>query len=242
MTLEEAFPLLQSLRHEIKQHPFDGQFYFLDFCLRHLSRSKSEIFQDLFVLYELKEKKRGYFVEFGAGNGVDGSNTCMLERQYEWNGILAEPAKILHGELGKNRTSNIDIRCVWSRSGEELLFNQPPSPGLSTLDQFSKSDKWAEQRSGGEKYLVETVSLNDLLSQHQAPNCIDYMSIDTEGSEFEILSHFNFEKYDVRVITVEHNHTDSKNKIYSLLSSKGYVRKFESLSQFEDWYVKTYQP
>ncbi len=240
MTLEEAFSLLKSFRHEIKRHPYDGQFQFLDFCLRHLSRSKSEIFQDLFVLYELKERKRGYFVEFGAGNGVDGSNTCMLERLYEWNGILAEPAKILHGDLRKNRMSNIDIRCVWSRSGEKLLFNQPPSPGLSTLDQFSESDKWAKQRSGGEKYLVETLSLNDLLLEHHAPSCIDYMSIDTEGSEFEILSTFNFEKYDVRVITVEHNHTGSKNTIYSLLSSKGYLRKFEFLSQFDDWYVKYY--
>ena len=53
---------------------------------------KSQIGQDLFALYALDWKRSGYFVEFGATNGVDLSNTFLLEKDFAWTGILAEPA------------------------------------------------------------------------------------------------------------------------------------------------------
>ena len=63
------------------------------------------------------------------------------------------------------------------------------------------------------------------------------MSIDTEGSEFEILSAFNFEKYKFKVITCEHNFTSNGEKIFNFLTKKGYVRKYNNISKFDDWYV-----
>ena len=68
---------------------------------------------------------------------------------------------------------------------------------------------------------------------------IDYLSIDTEGSEFEILSNFDFETWKFAVITVEHNYTHDRERIYRLLSNYGYQRKFENLSAFDDWYINT---
>jgi hypothetical protein len=64
------------------------------------------------------------------------------------------------------------------------------------------------------------------------------MSIDTEGSEFDILRGFDFHKYDVRVMTVEHNYTPNRVKIFNLLSEKGFKRVFEEFSGVDDWYVK----
>ena len=61
--------------------------------------------------------------------------------------------------------------------------------------------------------------------------------MDTEGSEYEILSAFNFDKYKFRVITFEHNFTDNREKIFKLLTDKVYVRKNMDISRFDDWYV-----
>jgi hypothetical protein len=60
-------------------------------AIQHVSCSKSEIFQDIFVLTVAREKRNGLFVEFGAGDGVSSSNTHMLEKEFGWTGILAEP-------------------------------------------------------------------------------------------------------------------------------------------------------
>jgi hypothetical protein len=77
-----------------------------------------------------------------------------------------------------------------------------------------------------------------MLKKYNAPKQIDYLSIDTEGSEFEILNSFNFDLYDIKIITCEHNYTPMRKKIYSLLTKNGYDRKYSEYSQFDDWYVK----
>jgi FkbM family methyltransferase len=207
--------------------------------LKYLTKSKAEYRQDFFVLSELNFKHEGYFVEFGAANGHAGSNTYLLEKEFSWNGILCEPARIWHAELKRNRNVNIDTRCVWSQSGVTMDFNEVSlAPALSTLNPFSSSDYHSESRQKGVTYEVETISLNDLLSKYNAPTNIDYLSIDTEGSEFEILKTFDFSKYRFSCITVEHNHAPMHKNIYSLLTENGYARKYVEFSQFDDWYVK----
>ena len=207
-------------------------------ALKWIDRSHSQHMQDLFVLAECGFKTRGFFVEFGATDGVEISNSFLLEKEFAWNGILAEPARIWHNELRKNRLASIEMNCVWSTSGEILSFVQANRPVLSTLEQFSDSDSHAADRDDGDSYSVKTISLNDLLVKHQAPRKIDYLSIDTEGSEFEILSAFDFETYDVGIITVEHNHSIMREHLYDLLTKQGYRRKMENVSMCDDWYVK----
>jgi FkbM family methyltransferase len=202
-----------------------------------LKQSKSQIGQDLFVLSELGFKKGGFFVEFGASDGIKASNTYLLERKFEWRGILAEPARTWHEALKSNRCAQLSTKCVWSKSHSVLTFNEAKSPMLSTLESFSATDLWATQRKDGSRYEVETVSLLDLLMEHSAPREIDYLSIDTEGSEFEILSAFDFSKYRFSVITCEHNFTPAREAIRELLQRNGYMRKNVELSQFDDWYV-----
>ena len=64
---------------------------FLAYSFLNRHESKSQILQDLWVSYELGEKQDGFFVEFGATNGLANSNTWLLEKKYGWKGILAEP-------------------------------------------------------------------------------------------------------------------------------------------------------
>ena len=200
--------------------------------------SQAQLWQDLFVLHELGMKRDGFFVEFGATNGVSLSNTYLLEKQFGWKGILAEPAKCWQAALEKNRSAAMEKKCVWSKSGEVLMFNETEVAELSTINAFSDADSHSVIRTHGTNYQVETISLIDLLRQHRAPAMIDYLSIDTEGSEFEILSHFDFGEFRFKIITCEHNGTEAREKIFDLLTANGYVRKHPELSKFDDWYVR----
>ena len=82
--------------------------------------------------------------------------------------------------------------------------------------------------------------MNDLLDQHGAPTEIDYFSIDTEGSELEILKGLDFNRWRFKVITVEHGYASAKqNAIYDILTANGYTRVSTDLAQWDDWYVRT---
>jgi FkbM family methyltransferase len=206
--------------------------------LQYLQKSRSQLGQDLFVLSVLKFKKNGFFVEFGATNGNDLSNTYLLEKEFGWTGILAEPAKCWQNDLKKNRSAHIETNCVWRDSHTVLTFNEVEAPELSTISSFSDADLHKETRKRGKAYEVATISLNDLLLKYNSPKEIDYLSIDTEGSEFEILNNFDFSKYSFQVITCEHNYTPMREKIYTLLCRNGYTRVHQELSDFDDWYIK----
>jgi FkbM family methyltransferase len=205
--------------------------------LRALRHSKSQLGQDMFVLCELGFKTGGYFVEFGATNGVDKSNTYLLEKEFGWQGIVCEPARCWHKDLANNRNCNIATNCVWRESDLILTFNEVEYGELSTIESYSLSDNHRDLRKKGKTYNVDTISLEDMLVKYNAPREIDYLSIDTEGSEYEILSNFDFRKYKIRAITCEHNYSAQRDKIHSLLTENGYTRKYEEISEFDDWYL-----
>lgn len=109
---------------------------------------------------------------------------------------------------------------------------------LSTLSIFRA--KTAKREAGASTYAVEGISLLDLLQSNRVPEFIDYLSSDTEGSEFEIMKQFDFSKFQFAVITVEHNHNKiNRERLHALLTSKGYIRKYQTLSRWDDWYVKS---
>jgi FkbM family methyltransferase len=202
-----------------------------------LSNFRSQLGQDVFALSLLGPNKQGFFVEFGATNGIDLSNSYLLETCFGWNGILCEPAVGWKNDLIKNRTAVIDARCVFSESNLVLSFSETTVPELSALRGFGESDEHSGVRQPMRTYEVKTVSLLDLLKEHDAPPHIDLLSIDTEGSEFEILKAFDFSQYTFGAICVEHNYTISRDKVRELLVSNGYRQVFSELSDFDDWFV-----
>ena len=210
--------------------------------LRNLPFSHAQLRQDLFVLAVLGFPKAGYFVEFGAADGIRFSNTYLLEKQFGWTGVLAEPAKVWSQALRTNRSCHIDSRCVWSESGKHMSFLEAPEAELSTLEEFKSVDGHSDTRESGRVYSVETISLEDLLDHYSAPKVIDYLSIDTEGSELPILESLDFNKYQFKVITCEHNLTPAREDIRQLLESRGYRRVFTEVSRWDDWYVMSQIP
>ena len=216
--------------------PSGEDFLFLASALSRVQDSKAQLSQDLWVLYELGDKRKGFFVEFGAGDGKTLSNTYLLETKYDWRGVLAEPNPSFRDRLGARRAA-LCFDCVSDRTGDTVSFNLTADPHLSTLETFSSTDMHAEARRSGQRIELQTISLNDLLKRHKAPPVIDYLSIDTEGSEFLILKALDFSRWSFGLITVEHNFGPTRNDIRSLLEAHGYRRKFEHLTRFDDWYV-----
>lgn len=213
-------------------------FQFFRFAWPRLHESNAQLFQDLWALWETKNKRNGYFVEFGATDGVFLSNTYLLEKTMAWGGVVAEANPVFIPSLHKNRSCHVSDKCVFSSSHASIAFLPTARPEFSRIASIVPDDGH-EQR--GERLAtevcVQTISLNDLLIEARAPVDIDYMSVDTEGSELEILSAFDFDRWNVRLISVEHNHTSLREALNELLTARGYVRKWPELSAFEDWYV-----
>jgi FkbM family methyltransferase len=208
---------------------------FAQFVCTRMNDARAQVFQDLWVLFELEEQRGGYFVEFGASDAEHLSNTWLLEQRYGWTGILAEPNPVNHASL-RTRRAVLDTRCVYVTSGAELEFHATDDPVLSTLAQFSDADFHATTRRARHSITVQTVSLDDLLDEHQAPPTVDFLSIDTEGSEYDILSAYSFRRH-IRCMSVEHNFTPARETIDRLLRSKGYVQRFRYASNADSWYI-----
>jgi|694.fasta_scaffold39783_7 FkbM family methyltransferase len=203
------------------------------------SRSRSQLGQDLWVLEKLNWKQGGFFVEFGATDGVLLSNTWLLEKSFQWQGICAEPNPKFFEQLRRNRTCHLSSACVHRASGEKMRFVLADVYG--GLADYAKDDEHFAKRvayeENGEVMEVETISLMDLLDQYNAPRKIDYLSIDTEGSEFTILEGIDWERYRFSCITVEHNFAAQRQQISTLLLANGYV---QHEAQWDDWYFKPF--
>jgi len=222
------------------------KFIFLNHSIRNPNKlfkffpnSKSQIFQDMFVINELNFKRKGFFIEIGAANGKNLSNTYIFEKFFDWEGLVVEPARVWKEQLNINRQCKISYDCVAKESDLTIEFNETEKPEFSRI----KSDKnYIDsheylRKKNNKIYKVKTISINDLFIKYDIPKNIDYLSIDTEGSEFEILCKLDFDKYNISVITVEHNFTGNRKKIFDLLSKNNFKRVQIEFSNFDDWYV-----
>ena len=217
---------------------------FIKFIKVNKKKIRSQLYQDIFASFVVNDKFNKSYLEFGATNGIDLSNTYMLENEFSWSGSLAEPDQNWIDDLRKNRpNSNIISKCIWSTSGKKLNFFSSNTHVLSSLDDFKYSDinsmpgNTAARVKEGKNYQVETISLNDVIFNYFDGKTPSYISIDTEGSEFEILNSFDFTKYQPIIFTIEHNFTDLQKKIDDLMKKNNYLRIFRDLTLFDAWYV-----
>lgn len=198
--------------------------------------STSQLGQDLKVIEFYKNKTNGFFIEIGANDGIDLSNTYMLEKNYLWKGICCEPIPDKYKKLIINRPNSICCeKAIYNKSDLNVLFdianNDDVFSGISlNIDCYKKY-----VNKNKTTITVKTITLEDLLDNCNAPLFIDYMSLDTEGSEYEILKPFNFNKYIFGLIDVEHNFIEPKRtQIKNLLLSNGYIYLGEN--KWDDMY------
>lgn len=187
--------------------------------------STSQLGQDMAALKFYKNKREGYFLEIGASDGLNLSNTYLLEKTYGWKGICVEPIPAMFEKLVANRpNSHCCNNAVYNTTNETVTFDI--ANNYTLLSGISANiDKHAPAVNANKTTIsVTTITLNDLLEKYNAPTFIEYLSLDTEGSEYEILKSCDFKKYTFGLIDVEHNHVEPRrSQIKAFLLENGYV-------------------
>lgn len=199
-----------------------------------LQTTPSEFYQDVFCLIFNGGKRDGFFVEFGACDGKLISNTLTLET-LGWRGILVEPLPKWHDALRTNRSCIADTRCVWSRSGERLTLNEIADDAYAT-----QASVVPGARATTTAHEVDTVSLDDLLREHNAPRLIDFLSMDAEGAELDILNAFSFGyRFGFLAIEALHAEASSADALEHLMKDNGYRRILHDVSGYDHFYIPT---
>jgi hypothetical protein len=191
----------------------------------------------------LRGLRRGFFLDSGAGDGCDGSNTRLLEEAFGWSGICVEPNAKLFARLRTQRRCLCRQCCLYSRN-DTVRFLEGAQEFGGIVEAFEPANleraraAAARLRAPGSG-VVDRRALRplDLLLECRAPTVIDYWSLDTEGSELDILRAFPFDRFRVRVLTVEHNHGPVREDIRALLEPLGYSRA--ARLGIDDGYVLT---
>jgi FkbM family methyltransferase len=190
---------------------------------------QSQYNQDKFIHENFfPEKKGGVFVEIGAYDGKTFSNTYFFEKKLGWKGLCIEPNPQAFSRLKDARDAICIHGCISENPGTvKFLQLSGYCEMLSGIQ--NKYDPAHEKRietelksHGGAKQEIEVpaFTLNDLALEYKIDR-IDYLSIDTEGGEWDILNSINFDLLDIDVISIENNYGNFK--IREFLGSKGYV-------------------
>ena len=212
--------------------------------LKNKKNINSQLYQDMFAEFILNIDPKKTFLEFGATDGKHLSNSYTLENDFGWTGVLAEPDTQWHSNLNLNRTKCKKIYdCIWKKSDEKINFFSSEIGEFSTLEEFKYSDidtipdNTKARNKKGKIYQVNTISINDVIEKEFNNISPSYISVDTEGSELEILNSFNYSKYHPLVFTVEHNYTKLEKNIDELMLKNNYSRIFRKLTSFDAWYI-----
>ena len=183
--------------------------------------------QDEWVEQVYEGKRSGFFVDVGAYDGVQTSNTYFLEQKLGWVGICIEANDEVFKKLQSYRTSKNVCLAVTDYTGEcsfsETLITPNGKP-------------------------VRCDTLDNILTHNHCPEIINYMSLDIEGAEMDALKNFPFDKWRIGAITVEHNsYMDGpakKDALFELLSRNGFdrvVNDAKCLDPYPLWYMKPYE-
>ena len=209
-----------------------------------MNKNSSQLGQDLWILEKTDFKKNGFFVEAGSCDGILMSNTYLLEKKYSWNGICCEPARGFHKELRQNRDCNVCHLLLYEQSGLSKTFYESRAYG-GIPDYFYKEGESYKSltslKDTVSDYELKTISLNDMLDKFNAPKNIDYVSLDTEGSELDILRGFDFSKRNVLAWSVEHNTNDRSDQGAYLCSLIDIMRKHGYDYEHNKWDIYFYK-
>ncbi|MEO0461133.1 MAG: FkbM family methyltransferase [Myxococcota bacterium] len=204
---------------------------------RYLSDAESQLLQDLFCVIATQEKKDGFFIEVGVGDGRHISNTYMLEKRLGWRGILVEPNRSFKDSIERQRDAQLIEQAATSRTGDTIVFEEESEGVFSGLASFKRKN---DRSQSSKRYNVKSITLDKVLEESGAPRQIDYLSIDTEGSELDILAGLSIDRYEIGCLSIEHNYVSrTLRELDLLLCPSGYTRVLSEVSEFDAWYVRS---
>lgn len=192
--------------------------------------------QDRWIVEEIFPGIRGgWFLDLAASDGVHLSNTLVLERDLDWQGLCIEPNPESVRKLRQNRNCAISNACVdETRRTVDFLPNGELG---GIIDDDTDNSRRVRGKLVDENYAIgkvltlQTVTLADILAHRQAPAIIEYFSFDVEGAETRILRKFPFDRWTFLAMTIER----PTPELNALLFANGYL--FVKNERFDSFYV-----
>ena len=163
----------------------------------------AEFAEDVMVNRILKKIKKGFYIDIGAYHPYKGSLTYNLYNR-KWNGINLDISKSSIDLFNIARPSDININCAVSEfNGETFYYENSP---------INQQNSLIPQDENQKKIKIQSYKLSEILKM-QNINSVDYINIDTEGNELEVLMGIDFSKINPTLFTIEDNSFDLNNEI-----------------------------
>ncbi|SDR12008.1 FkbM family methyltransferase [Pseudovibrio sp. Tun.PSC04-5.I4] len=209
---------------------------------RYFFHCRAQQFQELHFLnaFPKYELEPGFFVEIGVGDGVHLSNTYLFEKALGWSGLLVEANPECWATIRERRSAPLDTRAAWKEGGRLLKFICTATPEFSGL---SESVRINAPHSELGEIDVQTARTEDIFTDNNVPDHIAFMSVDTEGSELEILRGIDFSRRSFDFLCVEHNKEGAKKeRLISFFAQYGYAPIMTETSGNDFWFVQHGMP
>lgn len=242
--MAEGHKLLRELSASVTHARLRGQINQQIWECERLNGRRAQFFsqsgQDAYLDEHVFEGKRdGVFIEVGGYDGITGSNCLYFEMMRGWSGLLLEPSPTFCAAASAFRRATCLNFALAAEDGKaeflEILEGFSQMSGLTgSYDDETLNTVTSDPRHKGQTITVRTQTLEQILDQNFL-KAIDYISLDVEGAEMQILADFPFEKYDIAAWTIENN--KGAQDIPTLMREKGYKRA-EALG-VDDVYVKS---
>jgi len=211
-------------------------------------KSLSQFGEDVAAIRYFKLKRGGIYVDIGAYDGIYLSNTAMLELQYGWRGVLVEPIKEAYDRMVKSRPGSTCICGAVSTERGPLRFTYSAADGgmlsgtaFDPRHQERVEEENRRQHAQIEVRLVPSFPPNEVLKAAAAlaqpdpdERAIDFLSIDTEGTELDILRSIDWKAFRPKLLCVE-NHFQERHQA-DFLQSIGYRRTGKTFGYSNDFY------
>lgn len=175
-----------------------------------------------------KNNKNGFYVDVGAHHPTRISNTCFYEKTLNWKGICIEPQEKFYKLLEKERDCILIKHGVYNKkttlefctavNGLTGIVETYEPRHLERIKRESKKDDLSDTF-----VRLEVDTLESVFDKHNV-KIVDYMSLDVEGSEYEVLQGINYNKVKINIIDLEDNYPNSEKskKINTFLVEKNF--------------------
>jgi FkbM family methyltransferase len=211
-------------------------------------RSYSQFGEDVAAVRYFQKKRGGIYVDIGAYDGIHLSSTAMLELQYGWHGVLVEPIRTAYDRMVESRPGSTCIHGAVSAEKGPLRFTYSAADGgmlsgtaFDPRHQTRIEEESRRQHAQIEVLLVPAVHPNEVLRAAAAlapggpdAKAIDFLSIDTEGTELDILKSIDWKTFRPKLLCVENDFQELHQADFLL--SVGYRRTGKTLGYCNDFY------
>jgi FkbM family methyltransferase len=181
--------------------------------------------EDVILNGFFENRKEGFYVDVGAGNPVDDSVTKLFYDR-GWHGINIEPIGHINKALKKKRPRDINLNIGVSNKEGVLRFREYAADGFSTFSEAMMKEYDSNPNAYTKKYTdykIKTLPLRQIFKEHNVKS-IQFLKVDVEGYEYEVLESNDWKNYRPEVVCVEANHVQKDWR--SLLKDNGYKKSF----------------